>query len=232
MTPPNKHAIPNEPSRTVLLMVGATGVLLLFSTLVWSAYVSYFQPETYGEIWQTLLLHLVGGRMASAEIGLGMEMNFWELAALMAVLDSIMMLLSYCIFAGGYRLAEGLPVVGQVLVNFHAAVATQARRLKRYGVLGLFIFVALPFMSTGPLAGSTIGYLLGFRTSVTLSVVTSGNVVGILAWTSVWGELRQMSPWLSWSLFLLIVAIIIYGLVRGLYNYMLRLNEPPPPTPS
>ncbi len=232
MTPPSKHAIPNEPSTGALAIVGSCGLLLLFGTLLWAAYVSWTNPEAYGGIWRTLLAHLFGGRPGSAELGLVMGLGFWELVRLQVVLDTIMMLMAYSLFAGGFRLAEKLPFVGQALLRFHASVAAQGRRVRRYGAVGLFCFVLLPLPSTGPLAGTVAGYLMGFRTWAALALVTSGNVVGIVGWTRLWQEIREISPWLTWSILLLLVGAIVYGMARTLYYYLLSLNEPPPPTAS
>jgi hypothetical protein len=52
----------------------------------------------------------------------------------------------------------------------------------RYGILGLFAFVWLPFWLTGPVVGCAIGFFLGLRPAVNLAVVLAGTYVATGSW--------------------------------------------------
>ena len=54
--------------------------------------------------------------------------------------------------------------------------------IKRYGVIGLILFVLTPFAMTGPVVGSFVGYLIGLRHRVTLSVVLLSTLLAIIIW--------------------------------------------------
>ena len=52
----------------------------------------------------------------------------------------------------------------------------------RFGIPGLMFFVWFPFFMTGPLIGSVIGFMLGLRTWVNITVVLTGTYLAILSW--------------------------------------------------
>ena len=54
--------------------------------------------------------------------------------------------------------------------------------IKRYGVIGLILFVLTPFAMTGPVVGSFVGFLIGFRHEVTLFVVLFSTFIAIIIW--------------------------------------------------
>jgi len=70
---------------------------------------------------------------------------------------------------------------------FHSAVRQaelaaqdQKTNIKKYGAIGLFLFVMLPFFMTGPVIGSIIGYLLNYRAINNFLIVFSGTLSSIV----------------------------------------------------
>ena len=56
----------------------------------------------------------------------------------------------------------------------------QKTKIKKYGSIGLFLFVMFPFFMTGPVIGSIIGYLLNYKAINTFLIVFSGTLTSIL----------------------------------------------------
>jgi len=54
--------------------------------------------------------------------------------------------------------------------------------IKRYGIIGLILFVLSPLAMTGPVVGSFVGYLIGLRHFTTLTVVLSTTLTAIILW--------------------------------------------------
>jgi hypothetical protein len=67
-------------------------------------------------------------------------------------------------------------------LRIHSAAEAHKDRVQRYGVIGLFLFVWLPFWMTGPVVGCVIGFLLGLRTWVNMATVLAGTYAAILGW--------------------------------------------------
>ena len=93
--------------------------------------------------------------------------------------------------------------------------------IKKYGLLGLFVFVWFPFWMTGPIIGSIIGYLLGFRHRVTLAIVLAGTLIAISCWGLVLRYVQEwafsIDPKAPWIIVALIAVLILAAyLVRKL----------------
>ncbi|MHC4528360.1 MAG: hypothetical protein ACYS29_10815, partial [Planctomycetota bacterium] len=77
---------------------------------------------------------------------------------------------------------------------------------------------------TGPVVGCVIGFLLGLRVWVNISVVLAGTYVAIFGWAFLLRQLHDRvasySSYAAMVLMILLVAIIIVGhlLHRGFHN--------------
>ena len=56
----------------------------------------------------------------------------------------------------------------------------QKTKIKKYGSIGLFLFVMFPFFMTGPVIGAIIGYLLNYRAVHNFLIVFSGTLASIV----------------------------------------------------
>jgi uncharacterized membrane protein len=112
---------------------------------------------------------------------------------------------------------------------FHSAVRqaeltaqSQKTKIKRYGAIGLFLFVMFPFFMTGPLIGSIIGYLLHYRAINNFLIVFSGTLTSIVAYALVGNriisfinqyiEIEVLKKWGGIVVGVLIVVFLVYHL--------------------
>ena len=95
-------------------------------------------------------------------------------------------------------------------------------------MIGLLAFVCLPFWMTGPVVGCAIGFLLGLRTWVNLTVVLAGTYLAIGGWALLLRELHArvaeysvFGPMVLMALIVLIAVAAIRELVGfgKLYNF-------------
>jgi L-asparagine transporter-like permease len=101
----------------------------------------------------------------------------------------------------------------------------QDGRVRPFGIIGLFVFVFLPFWMTGPVVGSIIGFLIGLRPWVNLVVVLGSTYIAIGIWALLLNELsawaatvNQYAPWG------LVVAIVLLAAAMNLLHR--RQNQP------
>jgi uncharacterized membrane protein len=112
---------------------------------------------------------------------------------------------------------------------FHSAVRkaeltaqSQKTRIKKYGSIGLFLFVMFPFFMTGPVIGAIIGYLLNYRAIHNFLIVFSGTLTSILIYAFIGDNtinfINQYIPidvlkkWSGIIIAVLIVVFLIYHL--------------------
>jgi uncharacterized membrane protein len=79
---------------------------------------------------------------------------------------------------------------------FHTAVRqaeltaqNQKTKIKKYGVVGLFLFVMFPFFMTGPVVGSIIAYLLNYKAINNFLIVLSGTLTSIIIYSLIGNRL-------------------------------------------
>ncbi|HNQ56767.1 MAG TPA: small multi-drug export protein [Candidatus Desulfobacillus denitrificans] len=87
--------------------------------------------------------------------------------------------------------------------------------MRKFGIVGLLVFVFAPFWMTGPVVGSIIGFLIGLRPWVNLAVVLCATYAAIGVWALL---LNELSAWAAtfhrlapWALLAAIVLIVLAG---------------------
>jgi uncharacterized membrane protein len=99
-------------------------------------------------------------------------------------IESIMVLILYPLFVLSWN--KLYLISYQPLNQFLERSKVRAHKyepiIKRYGVIGLFLFVLTPFVMTGPVVASFVGFLIGFRHHVTLLIVLSSTLIAIIIW--------------------------------------------------
>ena len=99
----------------------------------------------------------------------------------------------------------------------HTSKAAENHRetIRRYGMVGLFIFVWSPFWMTGPIVGCAIGFLLDLRPWFNLTAVLLGTYLAITCWAIFLREIIDLVAGYSPFAPIILVAIVILIVVLG-----------------
>jgi uncharacterized membrane protein len=187
-------------------------VVLLAVTAVW--YTEYAQLVA-----AVIATNLVFGRVAAMSLGYATGLD--ELTVVLAnlLIETIMVLAFYPLFVfSWYHLLE-VKTLRPYLRSVRGAAERHQETIRRYGLIGLFLFVWSPIWMTGPIVGCAIGVLLGLAMRVILTVVLAGTSVAILVWALTMRELYERATGLG-SLGLLILLAVLVAIVAG--GYLLR----------
>lgn len=99
-------------------------------------------------------------------------------------------------------------------------------KVQRYGIIGLFVFVWFPFWMTGPVVGSVIGFLLGLRVWLNMTVVLAGTYVAIFGWAFFLRQLHeQVASYSSYAAMVLMALLVIIIIVGHLLYRTLQENK-------
>ena len=108
------------------------------------------------------------------------------------------------------------------------AAQRQRRRIGKFGILGIMLFVWFPFAMTGPLVGSLIGFLIGLRVWVNMVVVMIGTVLAAISWALAYEQMdrlfkqlhtlsQNIAPRVLPCVFIgLLLAVLVFIRVRSL----------------
>jgi hypothetical protein len=90
----------------------------------------------------------------------------------------------------------------------------------------LFIFVWFPFWMTGPVVGSVIGFLLGLKVWLNMTVVLAGTYVAIIGWAFFLRQLHdQVASYSSYAAMVLMVLLIVIAAVGHLLHRTIQENR-------
>jgi uncharacterized membrane protein len=172
-------------------------------------------PETLNMIGVMSFTNIVFGWAVAMSMGyaggyghaLVMPVNMW--------VETVLVLLFYPLFVFSMRRLVVFPLLKRFLERTHAAAERHHDKVRRYGIVGLFIFVWVPFWMTGPVVGAAIGYLLRFPAWLTLSIVLAGTYIAMLGWGyllfGLYTRAAVFGPWTP----ALIVGILILIALAG-----------------
>ena len=159
-----------------LMLLGGYFILILLCAIFYS---NYFQ-----EVISITVTNVIFGRMAGLSIGVASQMDTTFLVLFNFFIESIMVLILYPLFVFSWNKLDFVsykPLNHYLERSKHNAHKYEPL-IRRYGVIGLILFVLTPFAMTGPVVGSFVGFLIGFRHRVTLAVVLSSTFIAIIIW--------------------------------------------------
>lgn len=139
-------------------------------------------------------LNLVVGRAAGMSYGLAAGLGPLEVVLCNIAVETAQVLVVYPLFVLGWQELIDTRRVAPVLERLRAAAESGHGGVRRFGILGLFVFVFMPFWMTGPVVGAIIGFLLGMRPALILSVVLSATALAIVVYARF---LAQAERWLA-----------------------------------
>ena len=190
-----------------LLGVGLalTGLMLLAFGIGWQLF-----PDSVLTYAAMTGLNLVIGRAAGMSFGYASGLGHAQVIPLNMLVETIQVIVVYPLFALSWRQLIKLRALQPFVTRMHRAAESRGGAVRKFGIVGLFVFVFAPFWMTGPVVGAIIGFLIGLRIWVNLAVVLSATYFAI----GVWGLLlNELSAWAAtvnrFAPFALVLAIAL-----------------------
>ncbi len=170
------------------------GLILLGSFFILTLFCALFFPNYLQQILSITATNIIFGRMAGLSIGIASQMDTSLLIAFNLFIESIMVLIFYPLFVLSWHKLDLITYqpLNQFLTRSKESAHKYEPVIKRYGVIGLILFVLTPFAMTGPVVGSFVGFLIGFTHLVTLLVVLSSTLVAIIIWVYLIKNFEEM----------------------------------------
>jgi uncharacterized membrane protein len=159
-------------------------------------------------------LNLVIGRAAGMTFGYASGLGHAQVIPLNMLVETIQVLVVYSLFALSWRELIRLRRLKPYFERMHQRAIAHGPLVQRFGIAGLFFFVFVPFWMTGPVVGAIIGFLIGLRPWVTVSVVLVSTYAAIGIWALL---LNELSGWAEtahqFAPYFLVAAFVTVALV-------------------
>lgn len=191
------------------------GIIIACLGLITMGVTAFWAPGASSMIGAMSVSNIVFGRVASMSIGYAggygpamvVSVNIW--------IETVLVMLFYPLFVFSMRKLIVFPRLKRLMENTQSVAEHGQVRVRRYGIIGLFLFVWFPFWMTGPVVGSAIGYFLGFPAWLTVSVVLGSTYLAIAAWSyllfDLYAQAMQFATWAP----AIIIGIIVLNVAAG-----------------
>lgn len=195
----------------MILLLGISLVILL------GAFISlyyFIDPEFVHKISAMVVTNVVVGRVPSISLGYASELSHFEVIATNVYIEMIMVTLIYSAFIFSYHNMLQVKFLDKFFHKTHEYREKYSSFFDRFGLLGLFIFVFIPFWMTGPIVGAIIGYLIGLGHFTIIITVFIATVFAISMWGLLLHELVSLMNMIDSSLiWIVLFGILIIGVV-------------------
>jgi uncharacterized membrane protein len=191
------------------------GVALAFIYALWLGIKMLFSPEDSQVLVGMTATQIIFGRAAGMAFGYSLDLKHITVIPMCIAIETIIVLIFYPLFVFSWRQLLVINWLKNILQRIRNAAEAKKGIVQKYGIIGLFVFVWLPFWMTGPVVGCVIGFLLNLRVWVIMTAVLSGTCVAIFGWAFFLRQLLDQtasySPYAAMVLMVLLVIIIVVG---------------------
>lgn len=158
-------------------------------------------------------LNILIGRAAGMSIGYASGLTHAQVIPLNMLLETIQVLVIYPLFVLSIQNLLDLPRLRTVVSRMRITAEANRGTVHKFGIVGLFVFVFIPFWLTGPVAGSVIGFLIGLRPWVNVGIVLSATYVAIGVWALLLNEFNAWAATVNrFAPFALVAALVVIAI--------------------
>ena len=198
------------------MLLGGYFILVLLCAL--------FYPDYLQQLLSITVTNVIFGRMAGLSIGVASQMDSTFLVAFNLFIESIMVLILYPLFVLSWKKLDFVSY--KPLSHYLERSKKNAHKyeplIRRYGIIGLILFVLTPFAMTGPVVGSFVGFLIGFRHRLTLSIVIFSTFIAIILWIYLIKNFEETlvaySDRLMIGVFIAIAVLFLWYLIKKTFR--------------
>jgi uncharacterized membrane protein len=177
-----------QTSEGKVLIAGGFMLILLICVIGFYGVVDYERART---LILVFIAHTFGGRAAGIGLCIMNELNLVWTIVYNFYLEALIVCFTYSIFV----LSLNNYIKAQWVKSQTNKLMQKAEKYKdkigKYGWVGIFLFVMIPLPVTGPVIGSSVGYLLKMGIWRNLTAVLSGTLAAIVVWTIGFDFLEQ-----------------------------------------
>jgi uncharacterized membrane protein len=172
----------------------AAGLVLTLATVVGVGIGWLVDPDLAASFAAMTGLNLTVGRAAGMSFGYASGLRHPAVITSNVLVETIQVLVIYPLFVLSWQNLVDVRHAQRLLVTLRRSAEANQPRVARYGMIGLFVFVFLPFWMTGPVVGSIIGFLIGLKTRHNLPIVLAATYAAVAVWAVFF---ESMNEWLA-----------------------------------
>ncbi len=169
--------------------------------------------------------HMLAGRAASIAQGTQAGLPSALIAVLATYTDVMVMFVVFPTLVFSYKHLFERPFFKQHMKPVFEAAQKKMTYLRRFEIVGVFLFVWFPFWMTGIIMGAVLGFLLGLRTWVNMTTVILGSLAAVTCWVYAYDALYTWVGQIHHAVPVTMTILIIFGLLA--YRVLPRWRRAP-----
>ena len=189
------------------------GWLLLAGAIAAFGLVRLCWPEWSGAVLSHAVSHVFTGRGGGVIVGRAHGVSLVWSVVISSTMDMLVVFNLFPLIVRSYKRHVEFRLFGGALKAAMEAGQMQHKRVGKFGVLGIMLFVWFPFAMTGPLIGSLIGLLIGLRVWVNMAVVMVGTILAAVSWALAYEKMARLLEGLHYLAPFAVVCAILVVLV-------------------
>ena len=160
--------------------------------------------------------NILFGSAAGISFGYSFELGNVFVILTNILIETILVLIFYPLFVFSWQSILVIRPLRKIIKRTSLAAEAHQVTIHKYGIIGLFMFVWLPFWMTGPMVGCTVGYLLGLSPWKNLTIVLSSTCIAIVCWSLLLRKIHdRVAAYGPYASIIFVIAIILIAL--GIY---------------
>lgn len=165
------------------------GMVLTLLLCLYLLILLFIDPGLYRVLSSAAIIHLMGGRGLGIATCLSAGLSIFITILYNFLLEVLIVLVAYGIAVLVIRNIIEPKLLKSAVRQAELAAQGHKTKIKRYGAIGLFLFVMFPFFMTGPVIGAIIGYLLNYKAINNFLIVFSGTLTSIVIYAFIGNNL-------------------------------------------
>ena len=164
---------------------GLIFLLSIFFTLCLAIFIIcyyFIDPNFANKITGIVFTNMFVGRVPALSLGYAAGMTHFEVICFNIIAEMILVTLLYSLFVFSYKGILKVSTLEEFFIKVEKKKEEHKESFEKYGRLGLFVFVFIPFWMTGPIVGSIIGFLIGLKHLTVIFTVFLALIVSITLW--------------------------------------------------
>ncbi len=192
------------------------GVALAFIYTFWLGVKLLSSPEESQVLIGMTATEIMFGRAAAMAFGYSLALGHGTVIPVCMAIETIVVLIFYPLFVFSWRHLLVINRLNNIFERIRTAAEARKGIVKKYGIVGLFVFVWFPFWMTGAMVGCVIGFLLGLRVRLTIAAVLSGTYVAIFGWAFFLRKFHDLvASYSSYAAMVLMTVLVIIIVIVG-----------------
>ena len=203
------------------------GVALAFIYTFWLGVKLLFSPEDSQILIGMTATHIMFGRAAGMAFGYSLALSHSTVITNCMIIETILVLIFYPLFVLSWQHLLVINWLKNMFERTRKAAEARKGTVRKYGIIGLFAFVWFPFWMTGPVIGCVIGFLLGLRVWLNMTVVLAGTYVAIFGWAFFLRQFHdRVASYSSYAAMVLMALLVIIIIIGHLLYRTIHENKP------